>query len=586
MADPTDGKKLPITLAERFDQYRVDVQQIVTRGIEHPRYELKRSATISRDNLADRLDFIKLIQGLANAHIAGERLIVVGADQQERKFYDVANTDEFDPARLSQVISKYLDPQPRTEVFNSIQADGGESYVLIVFSPDQPRPIVAVSEGKSEMRIHFRLGDIWIKKDTSLQLATRTDLDAMYEGYIRRRVDEEAENRARRRFEHLREEFGPALATQSVRSAPSSELLVGARERLWRFAADAISAGDITRFKMLLEMARQPLVEKWDCHQVGGPGLPQDIETWLNELSAFYRDEFIPALESVVDLGLQVIKYDASAEWVGLVMVQLIETFEASRLLERLKSGRLASKPNAVAFAKPAYEVYIGARALATYAVLRRRFRFLKEVLPRFVRVFTGDNLSKAYVPLVFWPFSGLLGLPDMREGRNQTFWNERIHGAWGVYFGTFEKFLAAASQLEFILEFNSYVFEGEHPEAEKIQRKLGTKDFAYLPDFWTNRLDPTVPIAEHFYDALDAGSGFPPEFAIEKQAIDLVLQGRDREHRLLFLGGFLAHLRSWQSTAMMQQNRFPFMFQWEGRLKGIVNTYVQAKKAQAKKAH
>jgi hypothetical protein len=30
----------------------------------------------------------------------------------------------------------------------------------------------------------------------------------------------------------------------------------------------------------------------------------------------------------------------------------------------------------------------------------------------------------------------------------------------------------------------------------------------------------------------------------------------------------------------MMQQNRFPFMFAWEGRLKAIVDRFVQAREA------
>src|SRR5579863_8247383 len=141
MAKPTDANKSPVTLAERFDAYQFQVEQIVTRGIEHPNCELKRSATISRGSLPDRLDLVKLIQGLANAHLAEERFIVVGADQKERKFYDVVNAAEFDPAKLSQVISKYLDPQPRIEVFNNVRAEGGQSYVLIVLSPDQPCPI-------------------------------------------------------------------------------------------------------------------------------------------------------------------------------------------------------------------------------------------------------------------------------------------------------------------------------------------------------------------------------------------------------------------------------------------------------------
>lgn len=115
MAESGQEDRSPITLAERFDRYRVAAQQVVERGIEHPSYELKRTITISKQNLADRLDFVKLVQGIANAHIAEERFVVIGADQKERRFYNVANVDEFDPARLSQIVAKYLDPPPRLD---------------------------------------------------------------------------------------------------------------------------------------------------------------------------------------------------------------------------------------------------------------------------------------------------------------------------------------------------------------------------------------------------------------------------------------------------------------------------------------
>src|SRR5438874_3744294 len=188
MAKSGQENRSSTPLSERFDGYRAEIQKIVERGIEHPKYELKRALTVAKENLADRLDFIKLIQGVANAHIAEERFIVIGADQKERKFYNVTNVQEFDQADLSQIITKYLDPVPRLEVFNNIQADGGESYVLIVLNANQPRPIVAITEGKSEKKIHFSVGNIWIKKDTSLQPATRADIDQMYEGYIKQRV--------------------------------------------------------------------------------------------------------------------------------------------------------------------------------------------------------------------------------------------------------------------------------------------------------------------------------------------------------------------------------------------------------------
>src|SRR6267154_5166511 len=105
MAESGQENRSPITLVERFDRYRSAVQQVVERGIEHPSYELKRAVTISKENLPDRLDFVKLIQGIANAHVAEERFVVIGADQKERKFYNVGNFSEFDPATLSQVIA-------------------------------------------------------------------------------------------------------------------------------------------------------------------------------------------------------------------------------------------------------------------------------------------------------------------------------------------------------------------------------------------------------------------------------------------------------------------------------------------------
>jgi hypothetical protein len=580
MAEPIQENRLPVTLAERFDRYKVEVQQIVARGIEHPRYELKRSATISRENLADRLDFIKLIQGLANAHIIDERFIVIGADQREGRFYQTDNSGEFDPATLSQVISKYLYPQPRFEVFNNIRADGGESYVLIVFNPDQPRPIVTVAEGKSDKRIHFGLGDIWIKKDTSLQLATRADLDEMYEGYIKRRVDEEAETRARRRFEHFRETFGPELATQSTLSVPGAELMIGAKGRLVKFAETAISSGNATNFKMFLEMVRERIFEKWDSLEVDASGRQLDAGMWTAKRDEIYRDEFIPALDSAVELGLLITKYDASTEWLNLIVSGLIEAFEACRNLDEPRARFIALSPGNVPFARPAYDVYVGIRTLATYAVMRERFRFLKEILHKNVRFLTLEGTSQIYVPIVFWPFSGVAGLPDMRDGRNVSLWNEHIHGAWGQYFGSFDKFLAAASRLEFILEFNSYLFEGvQVPEVKQFRQTLGNKYFAYLPDFWANRLDPVVSIAEHFYDTLVASSDFPAELSIEKRASDLIFRGKDEQERLLFLGGFLVHLKSWQAQMMMQQNRFPFMFSWDGRLKSIADKYMQVNK-------
>jgi hypothetical protein len=461
-----------------------------------------------------------------------------------------------------------------------MRSESGARYVLIVLSPDQPRPIVAVSEGTSETpekRTHFRLGDIWIKRDTSLQLAARPDLDKMYE----RHINQQAEERARQRFNHFREEFGTEFVAPQPVSNPSRALLVGTRKDIRSFAESAISAGDAGRFKMQIEMARERLVDEWDSHEVNGPGLPENVDAWVHKIDEFYRDGFIPSLESMVELGLQVIKYDAPDLWLGLIVDTLIDTFEASRRLDRLRSGLPGATRAVLPFTKPAYEAYVGVRTLATYAVARKRFPFLAKILPKLVRFFTLDNLSPVLVPIVFWPFAGALHLPDKRGGRNRALWSERIESAWASYSGAPEKFFSAAYQLEFILEFNSYVFEVVKPEGIfRLEDPDRRRYFAYEPDFWANRLDETVPIAELFYDALAAGPRVPAGCAIDERAIDLTFRGMAAHDRLLFLGGFLTHLKSWQAGVMLRASRFPFMFDWDGRLKAVSFEYVQSTKA------
>jgi hypothetical protein len=97
------------TLSERVEGFRREIQSLIVHGVEHPRFEFKRSASIAHENLDDRLDFIKFVQGVANADIAGERCIIVGGDPKEKQFYPVLNTAEFDHATVLPVLAKYLD---------------------------------------------------------------------------------------------------------------------------------------------------------------------------------------------------------------------------------------------------------------------------------------------------------------------------------------------------------------------------------------------------------------------------------------------------------------------------------------------
>jgi len=104
---------------------------------------------------------------------------------------------------------------------------------------------------------------------------------------------------------------------------------------------------------------------------------------------------------------------------------------------------------------------------------------YLREVMSKFVRLFSADDQNSNLVPILFWPFV-IKGLPDQLGGRNRSLWDAHVHTAWGSYFRTPNRFFAAASQLEFLLEFNSYVFVTvEDPQIKPREPSVDVREIA-----------------------------------------------------------------------------------------------------------
>lgn len=549
------------------------------RGIEHSSCELKQSLSLNRGELGDRLDFVKLMHGLANSRSDSECLIIIGANQKGCKFCNVENADDFDPARISPILAKYLSPEPKYEIFNNMRAPGGERYVLIVMSSVQHRPVVALVDGEVEGKVRFRPGDIWVKENTRLRPATREDLDRMYEP----RIEQEAAKRARIIFEHLKTDIGPELLSQAFLATPAPELLLGSRERLARFAQAMISSGDPSRFKMLIEMARQILVEKWVFLLRRGSRSSYSVtDVDKQALAEFYRNEFLPALTAVVDLGIEVIRFDGQITWLGFIAELLVGAFDASLEIEHLQAVNQAGDMS-VPFARPAYEVYLGARVLATYAAQRNRLHFLQELLPRYVRVLVPRRFEDEQTPFLFWPFRGPLDLPDMKLGRNKEYWEQRIEESWGTTFGSEDAFLKAASQLEFVLEFNSYLLVQYRSSAtDEFRQSFPEKRTDYLPDFWNTPLRFAVPIAEQVLKLL-AADEFPSYLVVEPGVAATVFGAMSKPQREVFFGEFLNQLKAWQDQTMMQQMRTPFLLSWPPCLQSTIDKYKSLQQSQSR---
>jgi len=577
MAQETaNGQEPEGALSDRVEQFRREIQSLINQGVEHPRFEFKRSCSISRENLDDRLDFVKLLQGIANAEVAGERCIAIGADPKEKLFYPVTNADEFDPATTSSVVAKYLDPPPRFQVFNNLHTDAGQPFVLFVLDAIQQRPIMVKTEGqRAGGKTRLQVGEIWIKKGTALQIASRADLDLMY----KQRMEEEAEDRARKRFKHFGELSGASHpVSPSASRLPVRELLVGPAPEFRRFTEELVAANDNSRFHMLLELARESLVEGWDNLNMRGPGLPTDPKEYVSEVNGFFRDEFLTSLQSVVTLGLLVVKYDFEISWLQSVVDVLLEAFESSRGLQRLKSGYVIQQPDSLPWWRAAFEIYMGLRCVATYALSRNRPRFLGAILPRFIVRIAIDDRKTPKTPALFWPMPNLFTSGELNDGRSTFYWKERVSTAWGKYFGTDEKFLGPACELEFLLELNSYLGTNaiNDPQIDQwLEANSKGISFAYNPDLFAYDLHWTVPMAERLYELIAADKPFPSYLTVEPMLFERAFKDKSREQRLLVYGGFLRHLEVWQEQFIFQQfHHWELGYSWEGRLQDIAEKY------------
>ena len=577
MAEPSQDQDKAPRLSERIETYRKEAEFLVSQGGEQPRFEFKRSASLSRENFDDRCDFIKLLQGIANAEIPGERCIVIGADPKEKKFYPVSNLAEFDPAKVSQVLSAYLEPTPRFEVFN-VTTDAGSALVLIVLDANQPRPIIVTKQAQTQDgKPRLEVGDIWVKKNTDLVRATSADLSLMYDA----RIEKEAEDRARKRLNHLLE-ISPTLRAPQIPAprAPDFSLLVGPKNDLRSFAKELIASDDLRRFKMLLETARESVVDGWDGTRGNAP--VGDVTLLTSKLTTFFRDMFFPSLQAVVELGLLVIKYAGDDEWLSSVIDVLMEAFDATRGQNWLKSGYMLQQPESIRWWKPGFDIYTGIRAVAAYAVLRDKLKFLDSVIHRTVCPISIDDSQLDKTPVLFWPLHFLEFSPDWyKDGRSTFLWKERVAAAWGEYFGTATKFTDASAQLELLLEFNSFVGTNAlgNPKL-KTWLDLNVKDtsYTYFADLYAQDLRATVPMAERVYDALSSPDPrFPTYLAIDTRMFDQFFAITQPSQRLEIYGKFLHDLKAWQTQVMFQQfRRFPFMFSWDGRLRELVDGHIK----------
>ena len=578
--DNSNAESSPPPISERTERYRREIQQLVELGIEHPRCELTQQASISKDNSKARADFLKLVQGLANAHLQEERWLVIGADRSGKAFVPLTNADDFDPAKVQAVLEKYLCPVPNHEVFR-LATDRGVEFILVTLAAKQNRPVVARTDAKDDDgKPVLKKSEVWIKEGTGLRLASSEDFQAI----IRERTEAEAESLARSRFAHFRDEI---VVTQQLyqptgRGIPTNELIFGKDEAFRLYVRDLLITQDSPRFLMLIEVLRDLLIEGWNRVGAYSPDFPQ-YDGDLRKAALGHKTEtLLPALRRLVELGMLIIKHEADEAWFAKTSELLLEVFDSANRLSRLAAFEmLPALPEAhfeayVGPGMPRIESWIGARTLAAYAMKRKRYRYVSRLLKPVIRLPRPDK--RVLKPFLFWVYGSRVQMP---KGCTSFCWAKRVENSWHDYFGDSEEYIQASSELEFVLELNSYIGVGNAGEAAVrfLAKSAPDVSFHYQPDLYQYGVERTVSFAETYADALGRSpqdativelSMFPSVFAT-------LLPIASAEARGALLGSYLYYLSDLQ--AQFDMSRFYIRsWSWGDKLGPLVEAVRRAK--------
>lgn len=347
-------------VSQRQSRLAEEIVRLVAMGTEHPTFEFKRKLAYSKDNPAERAEFIKLVQGMANAQPGQERVLVIGADQKNRCFHEVDNVQDFDQARISPVLEAYLNPQPLFECFNSLTSPDGKPYCALVLAADQPRPIVIEKQLDKDGKSYLVPGDIWIKKNTGLAKAARADIEAIYKN----QVETEGERLARARFAYMRDEFYASATFNQTSGLISS--LASSDAEFSRYVQSLIADGDSSRFLITLEELRDELIERW-------PSCRRFTTTLVSEIRQYHSAAFVPALRRAVELGLRIVKHNGDPAWLTNIIKLLAEVFEVSRRIQIIAQYSPIAEHQLLT-AAPALDAHIGAWCCASYALRRKRY--------------------------------------------------------------------------------------------------------------------------------------------------------------------------------------------------------------------
>jgi hypothetical protein len=557
-----ENKTLATSLPDRAAKYKAEIERVVREVGEHPLCELKRSCSLSL--LKERIEFVKDIQSIATSRIDTEKFLVIGADDNSRSFHTVHNLDEFDDAKVRQLLDKYLDPAPEFEMFQLTSSEG-HVFLLFVIPRQRKRRILArstvedSSEGKTKLLL--REGDLWTKgSSTGKRLAKPEDWDDIYE----EAVEMEAEKRARQRTAYS---LDLAIAREKVRvSSGTSAIPSFFEDDEFQALLEELCANyNAAKFSLLLERLRDDLIEAWE-HIRANEYSPDEFRERVKE---HIKNVFRPNMHWLTLAGLYVVKNSGPIDYLEAVVDLLREIFETSERLTILRqfvplANTVTSSDDHVSHTVPAFEALVSMHILGAFVHKRKRFQYLKTILHPVVHSLFSTNDREPTNLMAFWPLGDAQGEPDeirFRAGRiNFCVGKITADSAYLKLFGSAKVATATMCQYEFGLELNSFLgIENEESiaYAKKVYPNIW---FRFWPSFIAFNLEHIYELAAMIFAEIKKGKAEVLNQILIDAGFANILTSDTGEQAYL---SFLVSLHKEQSGLFFQLQRFPPIVYW-----------------------
>lgn len=124
-------------------------------------------------------ELIKDVVAFANGEAKGNKYIIFGVADETKEIIGIPDEEKFEPSVIENSLEGRVEPRVRIEC-GEIRIDGKRvAYIKISEKNDNPPYIIKTAGGKNQS---IRQGDIFVRIGTSNRKANREDLDRMYTG--------------------------------------------------------------------------------------------------------------------------------------------------------------------------------------------------------------------------------------------------------------------------------------------------------------------------------------------------------------------------------------------------------------------